>query len=63
MANSVKRAISLPRKQDERLQNLAKRRGAPYSRLVQDAIQNYLKIEEESRLDQAYRRYYRKSGR
>lgn len=60
MANSVKRAISLPKKQDEKLRAMARQRGASYSRLVQDAIESYLRIDEENRLDQAYRRYYRK---
>jgi len=58
MAHSVKRAVSLRREQDEQLQRLAERRKTPYSRLVQEAIDLLLRSEEQSRIAQAYKRYY-----
>jgi hypothetical protein len=58
MARSVKRAISLRKEQDEQLQSLAEKRRTPYSRLVQDAIGLFLRMEEQNRIRQSYRRYY-----
>jgi len=62
MKASVKRAISIRKEQDERLQALARRRRAPYSRLVQEAVELYLRAEEHSRIAQAYKRYFADRG-
>ena len=62
MPHCVKRAISLPREQDERLQSLAKRRKAPYSRLIQHAIDLFLRREEMDRIASSYKRYYASAG-
>lgn len=58
MATAVKRAISLPREQDKELRKIAQKRHAPYSTLVQAAIQFFLQMEEREQLVQAYERYY-----
>ena len=58
MANTVKRAISLPAAQDSRLQKLARKRRMPYSAVVQAAVQLLLDSESEQELLASYRSYF-----
>lgn len=58
MPGSVKRAISLPKEQDQKLTEISRALGAPFSTLVQTAIRDFLQKEELNRWEAAYRDYY-----
>jgi len=59
---SIKRAISLPIQLDESLRRLARRDKKSYSGLIREAVEQYLKIERGSRMEEAYARYYASPG-
>lgn len=58
MNTVVKRAISLPKDQDEKIKKIAKSRKAPYSAVVRAAIDLFLKQSTEKAMEEAYQNFY-----
>ncbi|MBI2070071.1 MAG: hypothetical protein HYT79_05655 [Elusimicrobia bacterium] len=58
MPSVVKKAISLRSEQDRKIQEIAKRAKAPYSVVIQKAVDFYLSFRESRRMEEAYRSYY-----
>lgn len=58
MSKVVKRAISLPKEQDEKIKYLAKTGRKPYSAVVKEAVAVYLAVSKEKQMEEEYARYY-----
>lgn len=59
----IKRAVSLPPDLDSYLSALARESGRSYSGLVAEAVSEYRRLAERSRMARAYMDYYSEKGR
>ena len=58
MGITEKVAVSLPKEDVRRLRVVEAARGVPFSAVVREAVETWLKIQEEQDLRERYRRYY-----
>lgn len=58
MGNAVKRAVSLPQEQDEKIRKLSSSIGVSYSKILQKAVEAYLKRRDFVAMEEEYAKYY-----